>query len=224
MTTTHAVTAAIATGLLGSLHCAAMCGPLAVAGCTKGERVDVWAAAGYFFARTVSYAAVGAVLGQLGEHALCVLPVGAVQGAITAIVAVLAAARGVQLLRRRRGGVALVRLRTRRRSRISEALSFIASLLPRRGAALGAATAVMPCGMLLPAWALAAGTAGATSGAAVMFAFAIATAPGLLVPLAARRVAQGAVARIPVVLHGVAWCALAAYVAARPLLGSVHHH
>lgn len=224
MTPAQAVLTAAATGILGSLHCAAMCGPLVAAGCATGDRVDARAALGYFGARFVSYALVGAVLGHLGEHALCVLPVGAVQLAVTAAVVVLAGARGARLLAARRGRERLTPLRRAPPSRAPSALAALGALLPRRGAALGAATAILPCGMLLPAWALAAGSASALAGAGVMAAFAFTTAPGLLLPLAARRSLQAALARIPAAAQGAAWCALAAYVAARPLLSSVHHH
>ena len=80
-------TSALVAGLLGSLHCTGMCGPLAVAGCSKGRGVD--GATGYFAGRFVAYATLGAVVGHLGKHAFCILPMNAAhaigrnRGAIT---------------------------------------------------------------------------------------------------------------------------------------------
>ncbi len=213
-----AAVTALATGALGSAHCAAMCGPLAVAGCSReGAGVVTADAAGYFAGRLVAYSAVGAVMGHLGHHALCILPMSALEGIAVAAVAIAAAYRGVSLLRGPRGAaMGLVALRAKPRRAGPAAL--LAALWPRRGLGLGLATAILPCGMLLPAWALAAGTASAPEGALVMAAFSVATLPGLLVPLVGRRLLQRAAARMPRSAYGVLWCALAAWIAVRPLL------
>jgi sulfite exporter TauE/SafE len=212
-----AVVTALAAGALGSAHCVAMCGPLAVAGCSRGARLSARDAAGYFGGRVVAYAAVGAVLGHLGRHALCILPMGTLEAVAIAAVAIAAAYRGIRLLR---GAPPrqLVPLRGKRRG-VWGILALLADLWPRRGLGLGLATSVMPCGLLVPAWALAAGTASATGGALVMATFAVATLPGLLVAVAGRRLLQRAVEGLPPErLAGLAWCVLAAWLAIRPLL------
>lgn len=212
-----AVVTALATGALGSAHCAAMCGPLAVAGCSRGDSgVVPGDAAGYFAGRLVAYTTMGAVLGHLGHHALCILPMSALEDVAAVAVALAAAYRGVSLLRRPRAAAPLVPLRVRRPR--AGAAALFAALWPRRGLGLGLATAILPCGLLLPAWALAAGTASAPAGALVMAAFSVATLPGLLVPLLGRRLLQRALARLPQRAYGLLWCALAAWIAARPLL------
>lgn len=211
-----ALVTALATGALGSAHCAAMCGPLVVAGSSCGEGTSPRAAAAYFAGRLLSYASVGAVLGHVGGHALSVLPTGAIEGAAAAVVALAMAHRGFALLRGSRPVEPLISLRTKRAR--SPLLTLLGQLWPRRGLGLGLATGVLPCGLLLPAWALAAGTASAPAGALVMAAFSVATLPGLVVPLAGRRLLQRALARLPRVAYGVAWCALAAWVGLRPLL------
>ena len=220
-----AVMTALATGALGSAHCAAMCGPLAVAGCSRGQAVSGRDAMGYFTGRLVAYATVGAVMGHLGRHALCILPMGVLEGIAIAAVALAAAYRGVTLLRGRNGRaereglVWLGRKPARAQAGVrAGALAMLSELWPRRGLGLGLATGVMPCGLLLPAWALAAGTASAAAGATVMAVFSVATLPGLLVPLAGRRLLQHMVERLPKSAYGVMWCALAAWIAARPLL------
>jgi sulfite exporter TauE/SafE len=211
-----AVLTAMATGALGSAHCAAMCGPIAVAGCSRAEAVSARDAASYFLGRAAAYTTVGAVLGHLGRHALCILPMGTLEAVAIAAVAIAAAWRGLGLLRGKNSGEGLVTLK--RKPGRSPLLTLVAELWPRRGLGLGLATGVMPCGLLVPAWALAAGTASATSGAAVMAAFSVATLPGLVVPLAGRRLVQRVVERLPQAAFGVLWCALAAWIAVRPLL------
>ncbi len=211
-----ALVTALATGALGSAHCAAMCGPLAVAGCSRGGGVAGRDAAGYFAGRLVGYATVGAVMGHLGHHALCILPMNALEGIAIAAVGIAAAYRGISLLRGQPRAPALVALRARRPG--AGALAMLAELWPRRGLGLGLATAILPCGLLLPAWALAAGTASAPAGALVMAVFSVATVPGLLVALLGRRLLQRVVERLPRSAHGLLWCALAAWIAVRPLL------
>lgn len=218
---------ALATGALGSVHCAAMCGPLAVAGCSAGNTLSSRRVAGYFLGRVMAYTTVGAVLGHLGRHALCILPMTALEAFAVVLVAAAAAYRGITLLLRRAPRPALLQLAGKRGAargaRATTVLGLMAELAPRHGLGLGLMTAVMPCGLLLPAWALAAGTASAPAGAAVMAVFSCATVPGLLVPLAGRRLLQRRVSRLPASAYGIAWCALALWIAARPLLQATGH-
>lgn len=226
MSLSEAALAALVSGLLGSVHCAAMCGPIVVAGCSSergGGGASARAAVGYFAGRLASYAMIGAVMGHLGQHAMCVLPVGVVQGAAIAVVALLSAARGIAILRGSSNGAGFVELRRKPKPR-SAIVSAFASILPKRGLGLGAATGFMPCGALVPAWALAASTSSATSGAITMAAFAVASAPGLLAPLVGRGLLRRAAASLPERAHGVLWLVFAAYIALRPLIASAHHH
>jgi hypothetical protein len=219
-----AAVAALASGAASGLHCAAMCGPLAVAGSAGPRGVDRGAAAGYFVGRLAGYAGVGAVLGRLGHHATEIVPFAAVQTIAAAALALVAAARGVAILLARRDPDRLVRLGVRGRSGPT-LLARAAAWLPRRGAALGLATALLPCGVLVPAWLLAAGTASAHGGAAVMACFGVASLPGLAVPVVGRGVLERHLARLPAAAHGLAWLALAAWMALRPVLvatGSCH--
>jgi sulfite exporter TauE/SafE len=221
-----ALGAAAAAGLLGSLHCAAMCGPLAIAaGARPDGSADLRATAAYLAGRFASYAALGALFGALGAHALCKLPVATAQWIAVVLVAGAAGYRGVSLLLARRApaiapGTVPLRTRAPRRPFTVRLLAF----LPRRAGALGLATGVLPCGMLIPAWTLAAVSARPGVGALVMLTFAATSAPGLLLPLASRRVLARVTARLPASTAGLAWCALALWIAARPLLASVHHH
>jgi len=223
MDVSSTLAAAAAAGFLGSLHCAAMCGPLAVAAAAPGGHVDVSATGSYLAGRFASYAAVGALMGLIGAHALCILPTTWATWLAAVLVAGLAGWRGVSLLVRGRGRAAAtvpLRVRPPRRTFTARLLA----LVPRRAGALGLVTGVLPCGMLLPAWALAAASARPELGALVMIVFAAASTPGLLLPLLGRRALARFAARLPASAPGIAWCMLAAWIALRPFLGSVHHH
>jgi hypothetical protein len=228
-----AISAALAAGLIGSLHCAAMCGPLAVAGAARGGAAGWRDFAGYLAGRFGAYAALGAVMGAVGQHALCVLPVNTAQLVAVGIVAAAAGLRGLSLIVRGRrapdlaaplGASRPVALRTTPLPPHVRVLRAGLRQVPRRGVALGVVTGFLPCGMLVPAWLLAAATASAPGGAVVMLAFALASAPGLVLPVAGRQILALLAARTPAPIQGLAWCLLGLYVALRPMLNAAHHH
>jgi uncharacterized protein len=204
---------ALLTGAVGSLHCAVMCGPLAAAGSAGGRGLA------YFGGRLLSYAAVGALLGTIGGHALCDLPVGAVQLGAAGLVAAFAGWQ-VRVTLRAPAPARPLTIGRRRRPLLARALA----VLPRRGLALGLATGVLPCATLVPAWTLAMGAGGAAGGIAVMAAFFVGTAPGLLAPILAGRLARERFAAVPRGVKAAAWALLAMWIVARPLLGALHHH
>lgn len=210
------VIAALSMGFLGSLHCSAMCGPLAAAGCVGQGRGR--AALGYFAGRLVGYATVGALVGQLGQHALCLLPMEHAENVAVALTAIPAAARGLKILVAPKETAAFVPLR---RGKPSALIRTVASLMPRRGLGLGLVTAVLPCGLLVAAWTLAASTASPRLGALVMALLALSSVPGLLFPM----IGAGFVSkhlRMKPWLEGALWCALAAWLALRPLWVAAH--
>lgn len=213
--------AALAAGAFGALHCAAMCGPLAAVASSGRAR----GAAAYLGGRVLGYAAVGALLGAIGEHALCRLPMHQVQILSTVLLVAVFAWQAVRTLWPARPATATPTLGTRpRRTPLASRVGALLARLPRHGLALGLATAILPCGMLLPAWALAATAGSVPAGALAMTAFALASAPGLLAPaLAGPRLARLG-ARWPRALHGALWLGMALYVGLRPLLHSGHHH
>jgi sulfite exporter TauE/SafE len=211
------IVAAAATGLVGTLHCATMCGPLAVAGSVGGR------GPAYLAGRLASYAAIGALCGLIGEHALCRLPVETVNLAAVVLVALFAGWKAFRALvppRQAPPGGAPVRLGKRRVPLLARLLAHA----PRRGFGLGLATGILPCGMLIPAWTLAMGAGDAAGGAAVMAAFWLGSAPGLLLPMLAGGVARRWAARLSPRVQAVAWATFAVCIAIRPLLGAVHHH
>ena len=210
------IVAAAATGLVGTLHCATMCGPLAIAGSTGGR------APLYLAGRLVSYAAIGALCGLIGQHALCILPMEKAQLVAVMLVALFAGWRAFRALVPPRATSAARPLPLGKRR-----VPLLARLLahaPRRGFGLGLATGILPCGMLVPAWTLAMGAGDAATGAVTMAAFWLGSAPGLVIPLLAGGLARRFVARISPRAQAAAWGLLALCIAVRPLLGAVHHH
>jgi len=211
-------TAALALGLVGSLHCAGMCGPLAVAGCAKARGSG--GALGYFAGRFMAYTTLGALVAHLGKHAFCILPVDAAHAAAVALTALPAAVRGLTLLTKKPPS-GLVPLRAKPRSAW---LATLARLLPRHGLGLGLATGILPCGLLFGAFSMAAATASPLLGATSMAAFALGSAPGLVVPLLGRGLAARLSFRIPPKIEGLLWCALAVWLAVRLALGEAGCH
>lgn len=159
-------------GLLSTLHCAAMCGPLAAA---QGVRAGRAAAVRYGAGRLLSYGAAGALAGATGRVLFATTGpvVGAVLSASFAAALVVVA---VRLWRAPAAGPAVVAIGKRRRPLAARA---IAALRPGP-LAFGALTALLPCAALWAALAIAAGTGGALPGAAAMLAFAAVSSVGLL--------------------------------------------
>jgi hypothetical protein len=171
---------AFAMGLLGSVHCAAMCGPIAVAACGRGTRTRLGEAVGYLSARLLGHIIAGFSFGLVGRTIM-----GPEWNAARASLVFGAAAvmiwQGWRSLLLRRQDEGLVELG---RGQRSLSATFFA-LLPKHGAVLGALTAILPCGQLAGAWMLAASTGGPAQGAATMAVFSLASAPGLLAAIGA---------------------------------------
>ncbi|HEX6810818.1 MAG TPA: sulfite exporter TauE/SafE family protein [Planctomycetota bacterium] len=155
-------------GAANSLHCACMCGPLAVAfhGGTKG-------ACSYHLGRTVAYGALGVVLGGLG----CAAGSSEI-GAPTAWVAfVLAAGLLLLALAGERGAIAIPGLG----NAIQRVMARTRALPPAwRALLLGLCTPLLPCGLLWAACAGAAVAGSAPAGGSVMLGFALGSLPLLL--------------------------------------------
>jgi sulfite exporter TauE/SafE len=164
--------AVLASSLVGSVHCAAMCGPLVALAHGDGSRwrPPLAHAAG----RGAAYVALGALAGGVGGaldlagQALAVQRVAWLLGAATVLatgLVGLSAALGAPL--RLSGGRTFQRglVQIRRRRPVV------------RAALLGLLSAALPCGWLWAFVALAAGTAHPAAGAAVMATFWLGTLP-----------------------------------------------
>jgi sulfite exporter TauE/SafE len=183
----------LAASALGSLHCVGMCGGLVSFYASSNEapasRISPHAA--YHAMRLVAYVALGAAAGGLGS-ALDLVGSRAGLGHVGLVVAAstLLFWAGPRLFSRR-PAVALLALgrEPARRSPLIQRLERVFVSLAsgirqrppiRRAAALGLASALLPCGWLYAFVVLAAGTGSAGAGAVLMLAFWLGTVPALL--------------------------------------------
>jgi uncharacterized protein len=191
----------VSASVLGSLHCAFMCGPL-VSACQGGDARRVGPDVGYHLARGLGYVTLGALSGALGSvvdwafAGVGIARAGAVvSGLLVALAGLLslwpswrtgAAGGGSGLLASRALGAGLVRLRRKGPT--------------LRGALLGLLTPILPCGYLYAFVLSAAGTGSSLGGALLMAAFWLGTLPALLgVGYLVRRLSHAARARLPLV-------------------------
>ena len=170
-----------AASLLGSVHCAGMCGGfVAIAGDGVTGRMRLLSQLAYNAGRLVSYAALGAAAGALG-HAVDLAGNAAGIGRTAALISgaimivwglgALLETQGVRIVRGRKLVPPLL-------------IAFLASLRRRpplwRALTLGLATTLLPCGWLYAFAMTAAGTASPVSGALLMTAFWAGNLPILL--------------------------------------------
>jgi len=173
----------LAASLLGSLHCAGMCGGFVAfyAGDAPSGmwRSAIWAHAAYNAGRLAAYASLGALAGAVGA----VLDAG---GALVGIQRVAAGTAGGLIVLW--GAAALSQSLGARVPRLSaspamlratrRALAGVARRpLAVRALALGALTGALPCGWLWAFVVTAAGTGSALGGAALMMVFWTGTVP-----------------------------------------------
>lgn len=170
--------------LLGSVHCAFMCGGLVSFTCGTSQR-PVVDQMGYHVARFCAYTGLGAVAGYIGHTLNQSAVVLGVQNAAAWFAGVFmlswALWRLLPSLRfKRRSDV--VMLNTKRTSSRSSTWFAWLQGSPNgvRGALLGLTTALLPCGWLYAFLATATGQGSAWGGAAVMAAFALGSVPILL--------------------------------------------
>lgn len=175
----------VVASLLGSVHCAAMCGGFVAAyaadrGATATQRASAHLA--YNGGRLVTYAGLGALAGSLG-HALDLAGRAAgLSHAAALVTAGMLVVMGSVGLTRPRG---LVQLGTRPKSALA---SRFAALLARfrsqpavvRAGVLGLSSTLLPCGWLYAFAGFAAATGSASAGASLMSAFWVGSLPMLL--------------------------------------------
>lgn len=168
--TSMGIAGAFLAGVTGSVHCAVMCGPLACVALPKGGRRH--AAVAWHVGRVGSYALAGAALGLLGRTALVSLRVD-----VAPVLPWLMAA-----------GLVMTAFDVARHLPAVPGLSRVAHGLTRlsrstgpvgRAALLGAATPLLPCGLLYGIFLAALATGSMGGGAAVMAGFALGGVPAL---------------------------------------------
>lgn len=160
-------------GLLSGVHCIGMCGGILLTQCGAASQCGhAGGAALYNLGRVVSYAAMGAVFGALGS---AISYDRAFRSMLFTMCGLLVALIGLRMW-----GVPLLR-------RISAALH-PALPLPANAAhgargralAVGLLTGLMPCGAMSAVWLMSAASGSWARGAAYMLAFALGTAPAML--------------------------------------------
>jgi sulfite exporter TauE/SafE len=172
--------AAFLAGLVGSPHCAVMCGPLVV-GCLRadGGRSLVWQQCG----RLLGYALLGAMAGLFSSTLADVLPESAVRVVPLTFGAILVALALVEIVPPR-GPVASMR------RRVHGGLGALLRSFHRATAAapaalrpwlLGAASIALPCGLLHAITLTAAGSGSPERGILVLTAFFAGTLPALAI-------------------------------------------
>jgi len=177
--------AALTAGVLGSGHCAVMCGPLACVSLDRDPAQRARRARAWQAGRLLAYTSLGALLGTFGRG---IARTFSSTGAGAALPWVMV------------GGLVLMAFEVGKRAprlpglaRISRALFGIGEkITPLSGAALrGAATAFLPCGLLYGAFVMAVGAGSALGGALTMAAFGAGGVPALaLVQAQSRRLAN----------------------------------
>jgi sulfite exporter TauE/SafE len=195
--------------LLGSVHCAAMCGGFVClySGAGSARHVGVTPHVAYNAGRLVSYLLLGALAGTVGHG---VDRIGGVAG-----VGRLAAIAAGALMVVWGGSTLLAALGVRMRQRIApRALqATLTSLLVRfrnesptvRGAATGLLTTLLPCGWLYVFVATAGGTGRVLDAMLIMFVFWLGTLPMMVtIGLGAQRVFGAFQRRLPLAAAGAA--------------------
>jgi sulfite exporter TauE/SafE len=164
--------AAFTTGLVGSGHCALMCGPLACAGEPRDLGARRRSAGAWQLGRLAAYAGVGALLGTFGHAVLTALSGRAMRAlpwamAAGLVLSALEVGRSVPTL----PGIARI---SRRLVRTGAKFS-----PPVRAVLRGAATPFLPCGLLYGAFVMAAAAGSLVGGATIMTAFGLGALPAL---------------------------------------------
>ncbi len=171
--------AILAASLLGSVHCAAMCGPFVLLYAGQPSGAGAWKAhTAYNLSRLAAYTTLGAVAGLLGagmDHAGEAF-LGVQRVAAIAMAVVIVGMAIVPLLRRggmtggAPGPIARLRAAVMRKRRPG----------PGPAAVVGLLSGLLPCGWLWSFVALAAASGSAAAGALTMATFWAGTAPALV--------------------------------------------
>ena len=162
------LTLAFIAGLLGGVHCVGMCGGFVLVAGASGRRGWLW-----HVGRLAGYGALGALAGLLGHT----LDLG---GAAIGLHRLRFFAAGLLLLL---FGLAFLGLVPRRWLEPGSGVAMrLLAAVRRRGGRfawllIGLPIGLLPCGLLYPMYALAAGTGSSTHGALVLLAFGVGTLP-----------------------------------------------
>lgn len=201
--------------LLGSAHCAGMCGGLALAAMGPDDGARPARQLGYHAGRLLSYAVLGAgagIAGQVVDDAGILVGVqriaAFVAGSVIAVFGVIAVARALGA-RVPTVGVPRPMVLFAQRIHVSTL-----RLAPRhRGIPIGLATPLLPCGWLYAFAAIAAASASPMLGMLVMAAFWAGTVPAVVIASNGARVAFSRLGRAAPIAAGIAMIAVGLHAA-----------
>jgi sulfite exporter TauE/SafE len=205
----------LASSLLGSAHCAGMCGGLALVAAGPADAHATMRHAGYHAGRLVSYAAVGAVAGLVGQVVDDAGVFVGVQRTAAIAAGSLIAGTGVIAIARAFGARIPSAAVPRPLVSLAQRVHARTLRLPPawRGVPLGLATPLLPCGWLYAFAAIAAASATPLLGALVMAAFWLGTVPALVVAASGARLAFARLGRAAPVAAGLAMIAVGLHAA-----------
>lgn len=169
------LTVAAVTGLMGSLHCIGMCGPLAIAVGAGSPRATSFRLPLFVLGKGLTYALIGAITGLVGQAFggwSAGRPGFAIVALITGAFMVFIGARYFLSRVVKLKGIGMA---------VSTLLSRALRLPGRIGPLVaGGLAGLLPCGLVYAMAAQAAASGSAIAGAAVMMAFGAGTSPALI--------------------------------------------
>lgn len=165
-------------GLMGSFHCAGMCGPIAIALPLHGNTVPqkVFGGALYNIGRTITYGIMGAIFGLLGQGIQFIgfqQKVSVIMGALM-IISVLFPAIFKNQYRMDKSWFSFVGKLKKTIAQMFSIRSFSSLFF------IGMLNGLLPCGLVYMAIAGAIGTGGVVEGSLYMILFGLGTIPMLL--------------------------------------------
>lgn len=169
---------ALVLGLLGSFHCAGMCGPIAIALPLHGNTIPqkIFGGALYNIGRTITYGIMGAVFGAIGQGLQLIgfqQKVSVIMGALM-IISVLFPALFRNQYRMDKSWISAVGKLKKQIGKMFSIRSFQSLFF------IGMLNGLLPCGLVYMAIAGAIGTGGVVQGSLYMILFGLGTIPMLL--------------------------------------------
>ncbi len=169
---------ALILGLMGSFHCAGMCGPIAIALPLHGNNVPqkIFGGTLYNIGRTITYGIMGAIFGLLGQGIQMIgiqQKVSVIMGSLM-IISVLFPTLFKNQYRMDKSWLSIVGKLKKSIGRLFSIKSFSSLFF------IGMLNGLLPCGLVYMAIAGAIGTGGVAEGSVYMILFGLGTIPMLL--------------------------------------------
>jgi len=196
----------LASSLLGSAHCAGMCGGVALVAIGADGTSRFARQLGYHIGRLIAYMMVGVACGLVGRVIDDAGTLVGLQRIASMVAGLMIAAFGLMAILRTFGAPLPVAQVPRPLIALAQRAHVRTMKLPPawRGVPLGLATPLLPCGWLYAFAAIAAGSASAAMGALILAAFWLGTVPALVIASNGARMAFAKLGRLAPVMAGLA--------------------